>query len=97
MSKKISGVCGVITFLIGIFLPFMGLEQNKSDILPLLMGIILIILGSAIVIFSINHKVLKYSIMTVCVLFSLTLAGVSYLYTSDAEFTVGYKGCINRS
>lgn len=60
MSKNVIGVCGILVFLCGIFLPFMGLEQNQSDVLPILLSGVCMIVALGLMIQAIKPHLLKY-------------------------------------
>ncbi|WP_309397067.1 hypothetical protein [Cerasicoccus maritimus] len=66
MSSNAIGIGGFIIFLCGVFLPFMGLEQNQSDALPLMMSGVCIIVGLGLLVQAIKPRLLKFYILGLC-------------------------------
>lgn len=60
MSKNAIGTCGVVVFLVGVFLPFMGFN---GGILALLMTVICFAVGGGLLLLAINPQWFKRYVM----------------------------------
>lgn len=73
MSKNAIGTCGVVVFLVGVFLPFMGFN---GGILALLMTVICFAVGGGLLLLAINPQWFKWYLLAMAVVVIATVIAV---------------------
>lgn len=87
MNRTVTGIFGFILLLIAIALPFLGLEQSKGDVLPLLVAFLVFLASGAFFVLALKPAAFKgYLIAVIALVAVLTTAGVaSYFHHSAPQ------------
>lgn len=93
MSRNMIGICGVVILLVGVFLPFMGLEQSDGDILPLLLSVICFCMAGGLFFLAIKPQWFKRYVLTICALFMFA----TLVFTAGFFLRIGGAGIANRA
>ena len=56
MNKNVAGVMGFVMIIMGIILPFLNLEKSKGDVLPLLSGGIVFLVGLFVLTYALRRE-----------------------------------------
>ena len=85
---------GFILLIGAIALPFLGLEQSKGDILPLLVAFLILLASGAFFVLALNRSFLKGYLITIAVFLAVLIgfAVAGALYNSTPHRTGGSSG-----
>lgn len=85
MTNNIKTTCGTIIIIAGACFPFAGLEQSRGDMLPLLIGIILGLIGTGLIFASISKSYLNNYFKFLAVGFALLIVAGTFLFVSSSK------------
>jgi hypothetical protein len=85
MNKNVTGTFGFILLLAAVALPFLGLEQSKGDVLPLLVAFLTVLASGAFFILALRPIYVKrYLIGVLSLIMVLMAIGVAGYFHHSA-------------
>src|ERR1051325_1241781 len=91
MNRTVIGIFGFILLVIAIAIPFLGLEQSKGDVLPLLIAFLVVLASGAFFVLALKPTAFKgYLIAVAALLVVLISVGVAgFLHHSAPQERTG--------